>query len=207
MPISLIYRSCRIQPLRAGEEFSCITVRKFSSRRHIFKMKTAQTLGFFIRQLQPISRRLSTKHVGSIQAFSNHTIPLSSPRCSLARIIPSATRKSSNVSSSPVDSSENQTPTQTPNSSFSSHDPNIPSPSPEASQELASPIRKLGSSTRPTTYRLIFTCKPCGERSAHEISKHGYHQGAVLVSCPQCKGRHVISDHLKVYTIFISQAL
>lgn len=46
------------------------------------------------------------------------------------------------------------------------------------------------------TYQLTFTCKPCGQRSTHRISKHGYHRGAVLISCPGCQNRHVISDHL-----------
>ena len=48
------------------------------------------------------------------------------------------------------------------------------------------------------TYELSFTCKPCSERSSHIISKQGYHSGTVLVQCPKCKGRHIISDHLKV---------
>ena len=48
------------------------------------------------------------------------------------------------------------------------------------------------------TYQLTFTCKPCKERSSHEISKQGYHNGTVLITCPQCKNRHVITDHLKV---------
>ncbi|RDW93736.1 uncharacterized protein DSM5745_01058 [Aspergillus mulundensis] len=26
-------------------------------------------------------------------------------------------------------------------------------------------------------YQLTFTCKPCGERSSHRVSKHGYHRG------------------------------
>ncbi len=47
-------------------------------------------------------------------------------------------------------------------------------------------------------YELTFTCKPCKHRSAHHISKQGYHKGTVLITCPDCKNRHVISDHLKV---------
>lgn len=49
------------------------------------------------------------------------------------------------------------------------------------------------------SYQLTFTCKPCEERSTHEVSKQGYHNGTVLITCPGCKNRHVISDHLKVY--------
>ena len=48
------------------------------------------------------------------------------------------------------------------------------------------------------SYQLTFTCKPCGHRSTHNISKRGYHKGSVLVTCPQCSNRHVMSDHLKV---------
>jgi hypothetical protein len=48
------------------------------------------------------------------------------------------------------------------------------------------------------SYQMIFTCKKCDERSAHTISKQGYHHGTVLVTCPGCKNRHLVSDHLKV---------
>ncbi|POS85763.1 hypothetical protein EPUL_002180 [Erysiphe pulchra] len=48
-------------------------------------------------------------------------------------------------------------------------------------------------------YELTFTCKPCGARSTHRISKQGYHFGSVLVACPSCKNRHIISDHLKLF--------
>lgn len=40
---------------------------------------------------------------------------------------------------------------------------------------------------------------PCGTRSAHNISKQGYHHGSVLITCPSCRNRHVISDHLKIF--------
>ena len=54
---------------------------------------------------------------------------------------------------------------------------------------------------RPDTpaYQLTFTCKPCKHRSAHRISKLGYHRGTVLIQCPSCKNRHVVSDHLKIF--------
>jgi protein import protein ZIM17 len=54
---------------------------------------------------------------------------------------------------------------------------------------------------RPTpTYQLSFTCKPCMHRSTHNITKLSYHTGAVLVQCPECKNRHVISDHLGIFS-------
>ncbi|KAI9819099.1 MAG: hypothetical protein M1826_001191 [Phylliscum demangeonii] len=46
---------------------------------------------------------------------------------------------------------------------------------------------------------MTITCKPCRERSTHRITKQGYYRGTVLVTCPGCKNRHVISDHLKVF--------
>ncbi|ROV96540.1 hypothetical protein VMCG_07758 [Cytospora schulzeri] len=49
------------------------------------------------------------------------------------------------------------------------------------------------------SYELTFTCVPCGTRSAHNISKQGYHHGSVLIACPSCRNRHVISDHLGIF--------
>ncbi|OJZ80948.1 hypothetical protein ASPFODRAFT_147032 [Aspergillus luchuensis CBS 106.47] len=48
-------------------------------------------------------------------------------------------------------------------------------------------------------YQITFTCKPCGERSSHRMSKHGYHRGTVLIKCPSCDARHVIADHLNIF--------
>lgn len=54
---------------------------------------------------------------------------------------------------------------------------------------------------RPPTpsYQLTFTCKPCDHRSSHNVTKQGYHHGTVLITCPKCRSRHVISDHLKIF--------
>lgn len=51
------------------------------------------------------------------------------------------------------------------------------------------------------SYELTFTCNVCKTRSSHRLSKQGYHHGTVLISCPDCKNRHLISDHLKVSTV------
>lgn len=51
----------------------------------------------------------------------------------------------------------------------------------------------------PAYYQLSFTCLPCGYRSHHNVSKQGYHHGAVLITCPECRNRHVISDHLGIF--------
>ncbi|KAF7903921.1 hypothetical protein EAF00_001255 [Botryotinia globosa] len=49
------------------------------------------------------------------------------------------------------------------------------------------------------SYDLTFTCQPCSARSTHRISKQGYHSGSILITCPSCKNRHVISDHLGIF--------
>ncbi|KAI0173355.1 DNL zinc finger-domain-containing protein [Hypoxylon sp. FL1284] len=48
-------------------------------------------------------------------------------------------------------------------------------------------------------YELTFTCVPCGKRSRHTVSKQGYHKGSVLITCPSCRNRHIISDHLDIF--------
>jgi len=50
------------------------------------------------------------------------------------------------------------------------------------------------------SYELTFTCKVCETRSSHRLSKQGYHKGTILISCPGCKNRHLISDHLKIFS-------
>lgn len=45
-------------------------------------------------------------------------------------------------------------------------------------------------------FLLAFTCKPCGKRSSHAISKQAYNKGIVLVQCPSCENRHLIADNL-----------
>lgn len=66
-----------------------------------------------------------------------------------------------------------------------------PSPPPEESPPETPPAKP--------SYDITFTCTPCSTRSTHRISKQGYHYGSVLIKCPECKNRHVISDHLKMF--------
>nr|OQO29979.1 hypothetical protein B0A51_02671 [Rachicladosporium sp. CCFEE 5018] len=49
-------------------------------------------------------------------------------------------------------------------------------------------------------YQMSFTCKECQERSSHRITKQAYHHGTVLVTCPGCKNRHLIADHMKIFS-------
>jgi mitochondrial protein import protein ZIM17 len=49
-------------------------------------------------------------------------------------------------------------------------------------------------------YQLTFTCTPCRTRSTHRVTKQGYHHGTTLITCPGCKARHLISDHLKIFS-------
>lgn len=46
----------------------------------------------------------------------------------------------------------------------------------------------------------FIACRKCLERSQHRITKQAYHFGTTLVTCPGCKGRHLISDHLKIFS-------
>ncbi|KAK1979736.1 DNL zinc finger protein [Colletotrichum cereale] len=72
-------------------------------------------------------------------------------------------------------------------------------PKPKAAREAAakSPAQmRLESSPH---YQLDFTCVPCDTRSRHKVSKQGYHHGSVLITCPSCRNRHVISDHLGIF--------
>ncbi|KAK7425676.1 hypothetical protein QQZ08_007894 [Neonectria magnoliae] len=53
--------------------------------------------------------------------------------------------------------------------------------------------------SKPAYYQLSFTCIPCGHRSHHNVSRQGYHKGSTLITCPSCRNRHVISDHLDIF--------
>jgi len=93
-----------------------------------------------------------------------------------------------------------------PSSSRNVHIRNTPCLRTSDSSSKSSPLArfKIPRSTPSTppaekpTYELTFTCKPCSTRSTHRVSKQGYHHGSVLICCPGCKNRHVISDHLGV---------
>lgn len=80
-------------------------------------------------------------------------------------------------------------------SSTSSTSPSTPTASPTRKPWRPAPHRDPET----PVYELYFTCKVCSHRSAHTISKQGYHHGTTLVKCPGCANRHLISDHLKIF--------
>ncbi|KAK1071809.1 hypothetical protein LTR33_010371 [Friedmanniomyces endolithicus] len=73
-------------------------------------------------------------------------------------------------------------------------DPQTVSYSPSTAEDTAA--RKA----QEPAYEMHFTCRKCLHRSAHRITKQAYHFGTTLVTCPECKGRHLISDHLKIFS-------
>ncbi|KXG51117.1 Zinc finger, DNL-type [Penicillium griseofulvum] len=77
--------------------------------------------------------------------------------------------------------------------------PKSGSPKTQAEQEAEWEAQNQERRKDEQAYRITFTCKPCGHRSAHRMSKHGYHRGTVLIQCPSCDSRHVMSDHLGVF--------
>ncbi|GKT98753.1 unnamed protein product [Fusarium langsethiae] len=85
---------------------------------------------------------------------------------------------------------------------------NIPRPSPRTYAKPKSEQANVGETPKsegerpeikPSHYQLSFTCVPCGHRSHHNVSKQGYHFGSTLITCPGCRNRHVISDHLNIF--------
>ena len=87
---------------------------------------------------------------------------------------------------------------------FNAFNPSQPHPSARVAPKkpsTATPSDSDDSGLKPEkvpAFELTFTCKPCQNRSAHRISKQGFYHGSILITCPSCKNRHVISDHLKV---------
>ncbi|KAF9696385.1 hypothetical protein EKO04_005532 [Ascochyta lentis] len=70
---------------------------------------------------------------------------------------------------------------------------------PQKSTSTQAPESRLDREQVPS-YELTFTCNVCKTRSSHRLSKQGYHKGTILIACPDCKNRHLISDHLKIFS-------
>ncbi|KAB5580189.1 DNL zinc finger-domain-containing protein [Coniochaeta sp. 2T2.1] len=95
-------------------------------------------------------------------------------------------------------------PSSQPRPSPTPSEPNgLPNSATSSSSSSSSSSSETTSSDSPRSpppqYELTFTCVPCDTRSTHKVSKQGYHHGSVLIACPSCKNRHVISDHLKIF--------
>ncbi|EMR09427.1 hypothetical protein PNEG_02370 [Pneumocystis murina B123] len=58
---------------------------------------------------------------------------------------------------------------------------------------------KCGYEKTPS-YFITFTCQRCLSRTTHRMTKQAYHNGTVIIQCPRCKNRHLISDHLKIFS-------
>ncbi|KAG5436950.1 hypothetical protein PCANB_001360 [Pneumocystis canis] len=50
------------------------------------------------------------------------------------------------------------------------------------------------------SYLITFTCQRCSNRTTHRMTKQAYCNGTVIIQCPHCKNRHLISDHLKIFS-------
>ena len=72
--------------------------------------------------------------------------------------------------------------------------PTIPRIYPSLARSYAS------STAQHPHYRLAFSCAHCTHVSIHHVSHQGYHHGSVLITCPDCRHKHVISDHLHLLT-------
>ncbi|KAI1352383.1 DNL zinc finger-domain-containing protein [Xylaria sp. FL0043] len=72
-------------------------------------------------------------------------------------------------------------------------------PAQEGASSSSSPDAPAPRKQLEPHYRLTFTCVPCTARSSHVVSKQGYHRGSVLITCPSCRNRHIISDHLNIF--------
>ncbi|KAL8716002.1 MAG: hypothetical protein Q9220_000669 [cf. Caloplaca sp. 1 TL-2023] len=137
------------------------------------------------------------------QLRPSHTIKRC-PRSQTVRLLSHHTafpRINTPFSTTPLLRRQNLLNTPSPSHAFHSH------PSLSASPALSSPSlsslsqqEELSIPPDVPKYQLTFTCKPCSHRSTHTVSKLGYEKGTVLITCPDCKNRHVMSDHLKIFS-------
>ncbi|KAF2205075.1 zf-DNL-domain-containing protein [Delitschia confertaspora ATCC 74209] len=87
-----------------------------------------------------------------------------------------------------------------PISSIIRYESNSSTSSPQTPPPRTEPLPSRLDRDQVPQYEMTFTCKKCTTRSSHRISKQGYHHGTVLITCPGCKNRHLISDHLKIFS-------
>ncbi|KAJ5908853.1 hypothetical protein N7495_001535 [Penicillium taxi] len=118
-----------------------------------------------------VSTRAALPRLFSSKALQN---PISTPTARQRHAIPSIYRSKSTYPRLTEDAADTQT---------------------DAERERQNAERRA----KEEAYQVTFTCKPCGERSTHRMSKQGYHRGTVLIQCPSCESRHVMSDHLGIF--------
>lgn len=146
-------------------------------------MKTLQPLSFLIRHIPPLSRSsLPLPSLFHRAYFTQLSVAQSN------RVL--QTRHHSTTISSKEAPQKTNSDQNAEDTSSSEVRPTFDHPKVESPSTIPQP-----------GYLLYFTCKPCGSGSNHRISKQGYHNGTVLVTCPGCNNRHVISDHLKVRSL------
>ncbi|GAM85727.1 hypothetical protein ANO11243_037350 [Dothideomycetidae sp. 11243] len=80
------------------------------------------------------------------------------------------------------------------------HESSASSPPRPLTDRSDTPGETKSEREEPPSYQMTFTCRKCLHRSSHKISKQGYHHGTTLITCPGCKNRHLISDHLKIFS-------
>ena len=144
-------------------------------------MKTDQALSTIFRQLRPSLRQPHPAYLHP-RPFSQ-LAPLRHPSCPLPFHTPNPSIPKSLFS------------LRAPHIRRFSGSPSAPSSAVARSQDY--PSNTPGPPEQPA-YELTFTCKPCKHRSTHRVSKQGYHKGTVVITCPECSNRHIMSDHLKV---------
>jgi hypothetical protein len=199
--------------LVVGDTVSSVASAKISSTQTGYQpltmvfseMKTAQSLGFLIRQLRPATRSTPKRNT----LFHHHSRHVALPQHS--KLLPAAsTSYCLSTPYSTISRTEGSLPTkQTPPGTSFTTNKYLADVAPPSSQGEPAIIERHVTKAfaakfdiqRPS-YQIHFTCRPCGFRSAHEISKHGYHSGSILVTCPECRNRHIICDHLKVCMSF-----
>lgn len=175
-------------------------------------MKLSPHLSLFISQLRPYQPR-SVPRIALLRPLSYHTHRFRNSNLAIAQAkrtpylptrnsstIPTPTQSDQNINTigQPGDGHIGNS-TQTSNGK-TPHEPSYTQATSNAHEpNSASSSKSLNiERSQPPSYRLFFTCKPCGSREGHIITKHGYHRGTILITCSKCKNRHIISDHLKV---------
>ena len=172
-------RSCPDVELEPVKHFHLALPSSLSSSRTAMNTNTA------VRTLSRVSQTLIKQHHAPFripqlpQPRTLHTIGLRRPFPSTISRVPPQIRYHSTESTSE-----------------SSQRPLTDRSSSQSDQAAEIAARKAEQ----PSYQLTFTCKACSERSSHHITKQAYHFGTTLITCPGCKNRHLISDHLKIFS-------